>query len=64
MKEVDEHILEILKSVEDVLKVKVGEKRVNGIPEKLEPVGYKTQLVAGTNYFVNVGSYYPNLTMR
>lgn len=45
----DDHVRKIVSSANDALKREFGDELV-----KIEPVSYKTQLVAGMNYFVRV----------
>lgn len=47
--EKDDQIVAIVNEIKPILEEKTGEKY-----EKLDVLSYKTQLVAGTNYFVKV----------
>ena len=53
LKEVDETIQGIVAKIEAEIKQKVGEK-LGAEPGAIKPLGYKTQVVAGTNYFIKV----------
>jgi hypothetical protein len=68
LKAIDQHLIDLLGRVEEEVKLKIAQARNGNVPEKLEPTAYKTQLVAGTNFFVKVRNQYGmesfiNLTM-
>ncbi|CAG7716835.1 unnamed protein product [Allacma fusca] len=53
LKEADERVREVVGKVESEIRSQLSEKlgAVNG---PIEPIGYKTQVVAGTNYFIKL----------
>jgi len=54
----DDTVHSVVKSVKEDLKSKVLEKRGSNSAEfELTPVSYKTQVVAGTNFFVKVSKH-------
>ena len=49
----DDTIREVIAKIEEELKGQVSGK-LGSTPSSLHPVSYKTQVVAGTNFFVKV----------
>ena len=56
LKAVDQVLLDVLAKVEEEVKLEISkaEGRNGQAPGQIEPIAYKTQLVAGTNFFVKV----------
>jgi cystatin-A/B len=53
LKEPDDSLHGVLAKIEEEIKQKIGEK-LGAPPGSIKPLGYKTQVVAGTNYFIKL----------